>query len=194
MKSFLSKYKLFFIPAILLLFFIATILLSLIFNEDSNPNIITPEENPNLTSGPLPKTTPRPREGAETEVEDIPGLQNKETLPDGTIKYIFTSHIPERPNIILAKGEHDVLFQRSITLESHQVRISHYTDAYGQAKWIFKGSSFYGPSAQTYIYPERGFAFIGNPTTGEVLEQHVFQPLKVEEYVSRYGEDIPAQP
>lgn len=178
-----------------LLFFV-TIVLLVISGKNSNPVLKNPEGNSAISpasSEPSNNNTNPAREGAEGNVEDRPGLQKKENLPDSATKYYFTSPLQGRPNMIISKAD-DVLFQSSVTDPKYPVKITDYSTSYGAAKWVFKGSNFYGLEARSYIYPERGFAFIGNPTTGEVLEQHLFHPTKVEDYLKKYGDDIPAYP
>lgn len=126
------------------------------------------------------------KEKDEVFLDQRPGLEKTETIDGGFTKYTFTSNNTTRPNIIIANSKEGVVFQRSVTIPSNPVKISDYTESYGQAKWIFKGSDFYGATAQTYIYPELGIAFIANPQTDQVFELHVFTPTKVEEYVKKY--------
>lgn len=194
-KSFLLKYRLLITIGLPFVFFI--IFFGVFVSPASQPitstssESITPTVNINSIQGPensFQEAT------VKDSPENLPGIQNKEVLQDNMIRYIYSSPNPNRPNILITRNGQTIVFQRTLTSPGLSIKITDYIESYGVAKWIFKGSVFYGPSVQTYIYPERGFAFIGNPTTGEVLEQHVFQPLKVEEYVSRYGEDIPAQP
>lgn len=195
-KNFLVRYKWIIIPGVPLLFF--ALMSFFIFTPESNNSL-----NIDLTGTPIiqqptisneNKVSDEEREGNEESVEERPGLQKKESLPDGTTRYTFESPDSERPHLIISKGTHDILFQRTLTLPNFPVKISDYTNSYGNPKWIFKGSEFYGPDAQSYIYPELGFAFIGNSKTGDVLEQHTFPPMRVEDYVSKYGDDIPSQP
>jgi hypothetical protein len=189
----LAKYKWLLIPVFSVMFF--TLITLLIMTPGSNQT--QPDEFSFTTYTPSPSTTQNNkitddvREGNEESVEERPGRMSKEALPDGTTRYTFASSNPARPNIIISKGAEDILFQRTIMPPTIPTKISDYTQSYGAATWIFKGSVFYGAGAQTHVYPELGFGFIGNPTTGEVFEQHVFTPLKIEEYVKNYGDDIP---
>lgn len=197
LKNFLIKYKWIIIPGIPFLFFVLTALLFIVPRSPSSQNTnesvkITPTVSmPGFISGNRDNDF---GEDGEESIEARPGIQTKEPLPDGTVKYILDSPISNRPNIIIAKDEHDVRFQRSVTLPDFPVKITDYTDQFGQAKWIFKGSVFYGPDTNSYLYPDIGLAFIANPKTGNVLEQHLFDSTKVEEYVKKYGDDIPDQP
>lgn len=175
------------------LFFLIALLTLFPYNEIQTPPIQTPAPTsiPNSISSPSPDNI---KEGGEDSVEARLGRLSKETLPDKTFKYSFKSAIDGRPNVIIAKNEYEIVFQSMVTNPRFPVKITDYTDIDGPAKWVFKGSNFYGPDAQTHIYPERGLAFIAQPKTGEVLEQHFFDSMKVEDYVKKYGEDIPTQP
>ena len=198
MKKFLIKYKWLItlgVPLLFLVLFISFITFPI---SRSNQSDKTPSIKLNPTTKPvfLIKTDSKnaPIERGEDFVEARPGLLKKEDIANGITRYTFKSHIADRPNIILAKGKDDIIFQSAVTLPTITTKIIYYTKPYGQPRWIFKGSKFYGPDAQTYIYPELGIAFIGNPKTGDVLEQHVFYSTKVEDYVKNFGDDIPAQP
>ncbi len=195
MKNILIKYKWVIISLIPLLFFV--IMITFIFSSNENNLSLSPQPTVSPTS--IPSLVPngsniKIREEMEGNVEKRPGLLGKENLPDDTTKHTFTSQNPSRPNVIISKGTEEILFQRAITPPQFPVKITNYTNVYGFAKWIFKGSNFYGPDTQSYIYPELGFAFIGNPKTGDVLELHTFQSMRVEDYVEKYGDDIPDQP
>ncbi len=197
MKNILFKYRWIIIPIIPLLFFV--IMVTLIFSSNESNQFSSPQPKVNPTTNPYPSALPnssniKMREEMEGDVEKRPGLLNKENLPDNTTRYTFTSQNSDRSNIIIVKGTEEILFQRAITPPQFPVKITNYTNVHGSAKWIFKGSNFYGSEAQTYIYPDLGFAYIGNPKTNGVLELHTFQPTTVEEYVSKYGDDILAQP
>jgi hypothetical protein len=193
-KTLFVKFKWLIILGIPLLFFIIVISYFLTSNNlEEAINGVNPRITPasNISGN---KISDEVREGNEESIDERPGIIKRETLPDKTTLYTFNSKNPTRPHIIIAKDGHDIFFQRTVTNPRFPVKITDYTESYGPAKWIFKGSNFYGPLFQSYIYPELGFAFIGNPTSGEVMEQHVFPPTKVEDYVSKYGDDIPAQP
>jgi hypothetical protein len=193
MKNILIKYRLIIIVVIPFLFFLISLLVLLPYNK-TQP---APIQIPNPTGIPDFLLRPSPdniKEEGEDSVEERPGRLSKDALPDKTFKYNFKSSINGRPNVIIARNEYTIVFQSMVTNPRFPVKITDYTDIDGPAKWVFKGSVFYGPEFQTYIYPEKGLAFIANPKTGEVLEQHLFDSMKVEEYIKKYGEDIPAQP
>lgn len=150
----------------------------------------------NNKSANTPKTQPtqpaheQHTEGNEESLDSRSGLLRKEPQDDGTIKNFFASAIPNRPNLIVSDKNDEILFQRSVTDPQNPIKITDYTDNYGQAKQILNGSYYYGPGAKTYIYEDLELAFIANPQTGEVYEQHIFPGLSTKEYIEEYGEDI----
>ncbi len=201
--AFALRYKLYFflsIPLVLILF--SVILISFFQSPVSQTprTSVIPTVVSHTNSPPIPTTKPtglnrtiEPVESVEGEgIEDRSGLLKKEQLSDGTTQYTYTSPNPERPNIIIARDEQDILFERAVSLPDYPVKISEYTQPYGQPERIIRGSLFYGSSAETYIYAQRGFAFIANPETTLVLEQHLFSPVSVNEYIKKYGDDIPS--
>jgi hypothetical protein len=197
LKKILIRYKWLILPGIPLVFFIIVMLF--IVSPD-NTEVFNPAVQPTIQVNSSPQINSRsdnidgPGEDAEESIDSRIDILQKDRLPEGTIKYTLKSLDPNRPNIIIAKNDHEILFQRSVILPKLPIKITDYTESYGQVKWVFKGSEYYGPLVNTYIYPERGIAFIANPQTKNVFEYHLFEPLKVEEYVSKYGDDIPAQP
>jgi hypothetical protein len=199
-KYFLIKYRRFIIPFVPVVFFLSFLSLTLAPSPEEEPLPAatpaitqTPRENPNI-----PLHTGLEKEARDGEIteplENFEGLEKKETLPDGTLKYTYSSPVRNRPNIIIARENEEAIFQSSVTHPDFPVKITNYTNRYGAPKWVFKGSNFYGKDVQTFIYPELGIAFIANPNTQDVFEQHLFESMSVEEYVRKYGDDIPANP
>jgi len=197
LKSFLITFRWIIIPGVPLAFFIFMMILLFSPNNTRTPQIVPP----NNTTTPQPSTFPPINhnhdfitEQDKSPVDSRPGLQKKELLPDNTIVYTFTSPVANRPNIIITSGQNNILFRRTVTDPALPIKISDYTDSNGQPKFVFKGSNFYGIQAQTYIYAELGIAFIADPQTSKVFEQHTFTPMRVEEYVKKYGDDIQSYP
>lgn len=160
-------------------------------NINPEPSYTKPTNNPPITNT---NEGLKLNENFES-LENISNADEKEILPDNTIKYSFNSDNKKRPNLFIVQNETGpILFERFIFNSSLPTKISSFTRSFGSAPWVFKGSSFYGLEAQTYIYPAIGIAFIANPETEEVYEQHLFAPMPVEEYLRKYGDDIPAIP
>jgi hypothetical protein len=120
------------------------------------------------------------------EIEKAPNFLYKTELADGSTNYYLSSHLPSRPNMYAIK-DGQILLQRSITAPNYPVKMSDYTKSYGESPVIEKLNNFYDPTAKLYVYPEEKVAFIANPKTQEVLEQHIFT-ISVEEYLKIYSE------
>lgn len=137
-----------------------------------------------LTNTIIGKTT-----GAEIEVrEDV--LDVVEV--DGGSLYKLQSGRPTQPHEVLVK---DGVVAREVTVVSvkstelyEYPRITDYLRAYGNPEGVLSGSVRRGPFVETYLYPSRGVAIIGNPHTNEVLEFERFLPMTMEEYMEVYGE------
>jgi len=129
----------------------------------------------------------------QREVQTLPGLENKITLSNGEIMYTFKSPLISRKNEVLVK-DNMAVFERVLVPESSKnpghLLISDYEKTYGQPQQIIRGSHFYGNLMRTYIYADKGFAFIANPFTGDVFEVHIFVPTSVDSYIQTYGEDV----
>lgn len=190
---FFQKHKLEIVSAtaIIVVVFVLIGMFTLSQNKNGDlPQNATPSPAQELSKPSSNITNGEIAEGNEESLENRPGLQKTERLQDGSVKNYYTSPVSNRPNIIVSKGPNEILFQRSVTDPSFPVKITDYIYVYGSAKWIFKGSKFYGSQAQTHVYPDSGIAFIARPQTGEVLEQHIFQPMLIDDYVKKYGDDI----
>lgn len=129
----------------------------------------------------------------QQEVENLDTVEDKKTLPDGTVQYSLISPLVTRKNEVLVK-DNTVVFERILIPESKNAlgyaTISEYTKQYGQPEETIEGSRFYGPPISTFIYADQGFAFIANTITDEVYEIQKFQPMSVSDYKKLYGRDI----
>lgn len=127
------------------------------------------------------------------EAENFPGLIGKETLPTGETQYSFFSSLLARPNQVVTRNNLAV-FERILIVgdptQTRYAKISQMTKSFGNPEKIIQGSAYYGPFTSTYIYGNKGFAFIANPNTDEVYELHIFSPMSPDEYQGLYGEDI----
>lgn len=126
--------------------------------------------------------------------DDFLSSDNSQQQPqsNGTSQYTLPSSNPNRTNIYIKDQANKVVFERFVADPS--LSVTDFTNIYGLPKWIFKGSNFYGPDARYYIYDNYGFAIITNPQTNQVLEEQMFIPMKIEDYINKFGDDIPAQP
>lgn len=192
------------IPLILLISFVIILILFSLFTPTQQP----PQEEqnfPNPTSVDLEITQPpisaTPSEehnassahGETILYEGAPNLEGKEMLPDGSIKYSFTTTTPGRPDVVITIGEEqNTVFERTVIPQTGTpILLSEYLDFFGQPERIISGSRFYGPNARTYIYAQsRGSAFIANSQSNRILELQTFAPMNVDEYIKRFGEDL----
>ena len=194
----LVKYRWIMIPLVPTLFFVLMIILIIIPAGTEQAF----RENPTLSQFPTPipvEVNSNKNDIPDSHIEpvdqnQIKGFQRKEVSTGGETKYFSASSNPERSDLTIAGPDGFPIFERITTPPDSPLLLSKFSNLYGQAKWIFNSSVFYGSSARTYIYPDRGLALIANPITDQVLEQHIFQPMRVEEYLRKYGDDIPAIP
>jgi hypothetical protein len=127
-------------------------------------------------------------------LESRPDFLSKQTLPTGGIEYSFQSEIDARPATIVTDKNGTVIFERILTPEEPDATgytlISDFKNKYGEPDRDIGGSHFYEWAIHTYIYASKGFALVGNPNTDEVFEIHNFQPMTVDEYITKFGEDL----
>lgn len=112
--------------------------------------------------------------------------------PDGAIRCELRSFFPSRPNLVIIKNG-KLLFKRTITKPLVSGRLPSYgnlSSGLGAAGQVQKGSRFFGPTVQTYIFASKGVTLIANPNTGEVKEVQVYPSQSISDYLSTYGEDI----
>lgn len=132
-------------------------------------------------------TTASEEEFPMEPLENEPGFLKKEKGPGQSIIYTMQSSNEARPNVYVMIGSSNIQFQRRVIDQDIPERIIAYTDPYGPAERIIKGS-FYGTDTSVYIYASQGFAFIGNDQSGYVLEQQTFYPMTVDEYLQKFSE------
>lgn len=127
------------------------------------------------------------------DIEKTNPTMGKQILPSGEIKYEIESTLIGRPNEMIFENN-TAKFERIITIkgatESGKLKISSQILKFGPAEKIIEGSEFYGARIKTYIYPSKGFAFIANPNADEIYELQTFIPTTIDDYLSKYGEDI----
>jgi hypothetical protein len=186
-KDFLNRYKWFLIPAGFVFFGLILFLVLQPTPQKNTPSLKPASSSPTPLSQRLPSPTQKPAKDTEVHGEiilydDHPDLLKKDVLADGTTRYTMSSHNPSRPNIIIVtQNEEGEVFERAVLL-------SEYLKFFGPPEQIQKGSGFYGPDTQLYLYPSEGRSYIANPKTDIVLELHVFAPMSVEDYLKRFDE------
>lgn len=181
------KHKLFFSFSFLIAISILLIIFRIISGLFSPPvNTVNERGISPLEQVVIDKTT-------QQEVENLDTVEDKKTLPDGTVQYSLISPLVRRKNEVLVK-DNVVIFERILVPESKNTvgyaTISDYTKRFGQPEETIEGSRFYGPPISTFIYADQGFAFIANTITDEVYEIQKFQPMSVADYKKFYGRDI----
>lgn len=131
------------------------------------------------------------------DIEKRLDIIDKEASSEGTTVYSLNSLNTIRTDQIITKQD-QIIFQRTYVPENpndpNHLLISKMIEKYGQPENIIKGSKLWGPFMQTYIYPSKGIAFIGNPNTNEVYELQNFTPISLTEYLQKYGDDIDETP
>ena len=110
----------------------------------------------------------------------------KTQLSDGSIKYTYPSSNINRPNEIIVKNG-TVIYQRSVITGKY---VYNYTGSLDAPDYNFQGSRFYGGNTTVYVYLKTGTAFVADPDTTLVREQINFQPMNIEDFKKKYGEDI----
>jgi hypothetical protein len=149
---------------------------------------ITPTGTPVPTRKPLNLTQPdmtwSPNSFSE---DDLKGVNfNKTVLSDGSIKYTYPSSNANRPNELIVKDD-IIIYQRVIVSKKY---IYNYTGTLSAPEYSFHGSQFYGQDSMTYLYLQRGTAFVADANTTEVHEQLLFQPMSLDAFKQKYGTDI----
>lgn len=192
--DFLIKYKLVIIPLVPLLFII--IVITLVFYPQSGNQQFQPTPTPptDIITNPTqiinPDTSSINEHREIFNPGDVQGLQKTESLSDGTTKYTMQSQNVERSNLVITDKTGYSIFTRTVASPESNLRLSGFVDLYGKTKWVFKGSKFYGPDTQIHVYDNLGLALIVNAQTSNVLEQYLFEPMFIDDYIKKHGEDI----
>lgn len=189
MREFFNFYpkKIILLIALILLVLIALFALTL---KKPKP---TPSPSPTpLIVSPLEKT--RIGETVQKQVEEGLKFSNKQLASkSGAIVYSIPSVNPLRPDEVRTQNG-KVNFERINLPEETQavgyLQITNFQNTHGQAEKVIKGSEFYGPFISYYIYAKKGITIIGNSHTDEVYELQRYQPMTVEEYLEKYGQDV----
>ena len=111
---------------------------------------------------------------------------DKTILADGSVQYTYDSGTPNRPDMIIVK-DGIIIFQRTPV---YKTTIDDYKRFYKNPQYTAKGSRFWGQNTVTYIFLSKGFAFAGDTTTNQTVEQMYFKPVSLNEFKQKYAEDI----
>lgn len=182
-----------FILAIVLL---GMILISIFVLVARQPNRPTSSPAPVISQTP---TTQFPQQKTiigkttATDLEKDQKITSKKALPNGDTQYSINSSIETRPNQVVV-GENKAKFERIVVIGREAgpipLKISEQIIKFGPAERVVKGSKFYGFHMDTYIYANKGFAFVANTQTDEIYEIQTFTPTSVDKYLSSFEEDI----
>lgn len=171
------------------------IFLLIVFISSSNPDTNTPQPNQNSGENPSPtieqivtlddpEITWSPLRFSENTLSGVDAT--KTTLADGSTKYTYSSSNPNRPNEMVVKSG-VVTYQRVVITDRY---IYDYTNDLEAPDYVFQSSRFYGSNTMTYVYLNRGTAFVADAETTLVKEQISFKPTSLEDFKQKYGEDI----
>ncbi|HEX8932092.1 MAG TPA: hypothetical protein VF810_02980 [Patescibacteria group bacterium] len=193
---FLKKYGIFIAPAFLFLIFIFLLVFSYTITSQQTPTSTSSSSPTPISNTSLPYPNTGQGLGSQSESEEKNNMviwtnstltdsdladfnATKETLPDGSIQYSYSSDVANRPNIIIVKNGINV-FQRTPFTDTP---MSQNTNFYGQPDYVAKGSQFWGPNAVTYIYLSRGISLIGDLNKDQLFEQIIFQPGTLDQFI-----------
>lgn len=211
--NFFKQYGLFIAPVILFIAFMALLIFSFTHSSSQKANTagraLQGQQN-NSSGGTSNGTSPTETnnqpsstqvggEGLQESERDMPmwnaeqvpdsefdGLNATKTiLPDGSTQYSYYSDNPNRPNIIIVKGGIDVFQRTPVQADMDTTQI--FPD------YIAHGSKFWGANVITYIFLSKGFAYVGDPQTNKVVEQMIFQPSTIEQFM-KYDTDMSENP
>lgn len=142
------------------------------------------------------KRQPLPSQGTAWE-NLTPGESTKsdvvarlgEPLSESENSAAFRSQSLNRPHqAVFEEEEEKVIFLREIITAKDSKDIPTIQDQYG-----IPTHTLYGPESQNgfdlYVYPSQGIAYLGNPTTGDLLEIWYFQPTTIELFIENWAQD-----
>lgn len=154
----------------------------------SPEEIVTPVEEGHEHSGIEYEDFPGDNYYGDYDASGLEDVQKIEDLPDGTKKYTALSSDPFRHNIIITKADRTI-YQRSIPLPEADIPIQNFIELLGQPEATIEGPDFYGDSTSEYLYATKGVSLVVNTSSGQVIEQHFFQPTTTDDYIKKYSND-----
>lgn len=160
-------------------------------DEKTDPKIIYPQP-PSQQASQQQRTYATIKIGETTseEIKKLPDLKGEQVRGNQT-EFDFKSGRYNDNTVVTENGV--VVFKKIVTVDPQTWQhppLSSYLGAYGNPEAEFTGSSTYGSRFKTYVYPSKGLAFIGNPTPNELYEIQVFEPMTLEQYRNKWGQDI----
>lgn len=159
--------------------------------------ILRPTRNADIVQKPLFPEYSALKVGDDLE-DSLSGKQISDQKPLGNeqTEYIINSGTSLRDNLVVSeKGK--VVYERIVTQYRNKEgpKIEDIKASYGDADRIIPGGSkFYGRSFTYHIYATKGFSVIVDSFNGIVQEIRIFTPIGVEEYISKWGNDVENNP
>jgi hypothetical protein len=198
--TFLKKNSLFLCAVLLVLFFFFILYLSASSSNDTskktgdqNATLNLPTSVPSIFPTPHPKKTITSYEQENSwSPEHLSQIDFGDTVvssspqSDGITLYSYTSSKANRPNLLFVKDD-IVIAKRTVITQKY---IYNYTNTMAAPDYTFIGSNFYGPDTTTYVYLNKGVAFVADANSTMVKEQLIFQPTSLEDFKNKYGGDV----
>ncbi len=153
-------------------------------NETTSTSV--PEEQVEVVFTCLPGIVPGKTTRAEiTQLMREP--VTTELAEDGTEFLYYQSAVEEVPDTIQIRQ--DIAEVVSALNRDAQVNLASITEKFGEPEQITY--SYFSQGAYTYLYPQKGFALIGEPEGGQVYWLECFNSMSLEDYLSRLGSFLP---
>jgi hypothetical protein len=153
-------------------------------HQNSPTPVIIPTSYPQRTT--IRKTTVK-------EVENRSDLIGKEKQPNGSTEYQFKSVISDKPDTAITRNG-VVIYEQIITPldpDAQQYKtVTGITKEFGPPDEIIDGSADFGNLMNTFVYPQKGFAFVGSLRTNQVYQLQYFEPMTIEQYKKTYGKGV----
>jgi len=112
-----------------------------------------------------------------------------ELAEDGTEFLYYKSAVEEVPDFIQIRQ--DVAEVVSALNRDAQVNLASITEKFGEPEQITY--SYFSQGAYTYLYPQKGFALIGEPEGGQVYWLECFISMTLEDYLAGLGSSLPSE-
>ncbi|GEM_PF-1185383 len=170
MISYIKKHKILFLVSVVVLF-----LILIVFNFKNVPGQLSPTLSPVQQS--LFWDNFKPGDSQKADVVGQLGQPISEKTVNGQAVDDFKSNSPTRNHEVFFNKNTSVFF-RQIVAYNDKLSIQDIHAKYGDTENVL-----YGPDSLAgfylYVYPDKGFAYLGNKKSGTVLEVWYFKPVNV---------------
>lgn len=127
-----------------------------------------------------------PGKSLRSSVIEKMGSPISETAQGGRILLTFQSTSPNRSHETVLSDETLLFIKEVVTLADNK-KIADITTQYGEAPNILYGPPSVG-GFNLYVYPDRGLAYLGNPTgDGALIEVWYFPPTTGEDFQKNWA-------